>query len=305
MDRLFQLTTRNLLGALNLTLVVLCAWAASEIVHDLRQSAPVLTAVTAAAQPVRPPATPPRTFDAYKPILDRNLFKSALAEAPPPVVEAEVPEEVEESPLQAKLIATVVALDEKKSSATIEDLTRRERDVYRVDDDLMNEARIIRIERERVIVLRKGAHEKLSLYDEDGNAPARPAATPAPSIRGRVTAPSGLLKGLSPRPSRSGAAGSVMTAVSEFNTGKGDFRVMPNFRQGHIKGFRIFAVTPDSNWAKSGLRNGDVIESINGREVTSTSDLSELLAELEKTDSVRLEIKRGGKQQRINYGGDS
>ena len=80
---------------------------------------------------------------------------------------------------------------------------------------------------------------------------------------------------------------------------------MPNFRQGHIKGFRIFAVTPDSNWAKSGLRNGDVIESINGREVTNTSDLAELLADLEKADSIQLEVKRGGKQQRITYGGES
>ena len=305
MDRLFQLTTRNLLGALNLVLVILCAWAAAHIVHDLRRPAPALTAVTAAAQPVRPPATPPRTFGAYKPILDRNLFKSALAEAPPPVVVAEVPEVVEESPLQAKLIATVVALDDKKSSATIEDLTRRERDVYRVDDDLMNEARITRIERERVIVLRKGAHEKLSLYDEEGDTPATRTATPAPAIRGRVAAPGGLLKGLSPRVPKGGAGGGVMTAVSEFNTKKGDFRVMPNFRQGHIKGFRIFAVTPDSNWAKSGLRNGDVIESINGREVTSTNALADLLAELKKTDSVRLDILRGGKQQKINYGGDS
>ncbi len=301
MNRLFQLTTKNLLGVLNLVLVILCAWAAAHIVHDLRRPAPALTAVTATEQPVKLPATPPRTFNAYKPILDRNLFKSALAEPPPPVVEVEVPEEVEESPLQAKLFATIVSLDEKKSSATIEDLIRREREVYRVDDDLMNEAKIIRIERERVIVLRKGAHEKLSLYDEDGNAPAIRAATPAPSTRGRAAAPSGLLKGVSPTSAKSGA----MTAVSKFNTNKGDFRVMPNFRQGHIKGFRIFAVSPDSNWAKSGLRNGDVIESINGREVTRTSDLPGLLAELEKTGSVLLEIKRGGKQQRINYRGDS
>lgn len=303
MDRLFQLTTKNLLGVLNLVLVVLCAYAAALIVHDLRRPAPELKAAAATGQALRAPASPPKTFNAYKPILDRNLFKSALQEVTAPPAEAEVPEEVEESPLQAKLIATIATHDQKKSTATIEDLTSREREVYRVDDTLMKEARIVRIERKRVIVLRNGAHEKLSLYEEDeqkDRSVRRSRRGPAGSIK----APGGLLRGVSPPSPRGAAATGAMNAVSQFNARRGEFRVMPNFNHGRVEGFRIFAVTPGSSWAKSGLRNGDIIRSINGRKIEGTNNVAELLSELGESDSLRLDIKRGDRKQQIRYGGD-
>jgi len=306
MDRLFQLTTKNLLGALNLVLVVLCAYVAARIVHDLRRPAPEFVTGTRVAAPAPPLSSSPRTFDAYRPILDRNLFKSALEDAPVAPVEPEVPDVVEESPLQAKLIATVVSGDESKSTATIENLTTRTRDVFRKDDSLMDEATIVRIERERVIVLRKGAHEKLSLYDEEGE-PSGGAAPPPPNpgFAGTVRGPGGFLRGATPRAGGGSPASTVMSTVSQFNANNKEFRVMPNFRQGRMQGVRVFAVAPDSKWAKSGLRNGDVVQSVNGREVAGTEELGGLLTELNDSDSLVLDIQRGGQPQKIRLDGGS
>ncbi|MDP3936646.1 MAG: type II secretion system protein N [Deltaproteobacteria bacterium] len=309
MDRLFQLTTKNLLGALNLVLVVLCAYVAANIVNNIRKPSPDFMAGARVGAPAPPPASAPRTFDAYRPILDRNLFKAALEDAPVAPVETELPDVVEESPLQAKLIATIVSGNDVKSTATIEILTTRERKVFRKDDTLMDEAKVVSIERERVIVLRKGAHEKLSLYDEDGKPSGVPLiATPPqqpPAFAGNVRAPGGFLRGVTPRQGTGSPAKNVMTTVSEFNASNSDFRVMPNFRQGRMDGVRIFAVTPESKWAKSGLRNGDVVKSVNGREVVGADALNGLLAELKDSDDLVLDVQRGGTAQTIKLDGGS
>ncbi len=309
MDRLFQLTTKNLLGALNLVLVVLCAYVAANIVHNIRRPTPDFMAGALVAAPATPLASAPRTFDAYRPILDRNLFKAALEDAPVAPVETELPEVVEESPLQAKLIATIVSGDDVKSTATIEILTTRERKVFRKDDTLMDEAKVVRIERERVVVLRKGAHEKLSLYDDDGALSGAPSnATPppqSPAFADNVRSPSGFLRGVTPRERADSPAGNVMSTVSQFNAGNSGFRVMPNFRQGRMDGVRVFAITPESRWAKSGLRNGDVVKSVNGREVAGTDVLNGLLAELKDSDDLVLDVQRSGTTQTIRLDGGS
>jgi hypothetical protein len=231
MDRLFQLTTKNLIGALNLLLVILCAYIAAQVVHNIRRPPPVATASGHPAANAANPVTAPRTFKAYQAILERNLFKSTLREEAKPK-EEEVPEEIEESPLQARLIATIVSGDENKSTATIEDLSTREKAIYHTNDPLMQEAKVIRIERERVVVLRRGKHEKLSLYDEEGETPGGKRAAPgAPMLNnlGQPVRPGSVATGrgrnAGGRAIRQRSRQGSMQGISNFN-----MRVRPVFR---------------------------------------------------------------------------
>ncbi len=292
MGRLIQLTTSNLLGALNLVLVILCAYAAARIVHNFRRPNPALVATPAVAMPALAWAPQARSFSDYQPILDRNLFKSTLVDKNAAEKESEVPDVVEESPLQAKLIATVVSGDETGSSATIEDLTAHDRSIYHVKDTLMNEAEIVRIERERVIVRRGGKYEALSLYDQNGSL----AATSAPA----TTVP--FLNNFG-QPVRATPKG--FNEVANFNAQNQEFRVMPHFEAGRINGFRVFALAPGSAWSKSGLRNGDVVRSINGQEISSVQQAYEILSQLKGTAGLRIDVDRGRRRQTITYGGES
>jgi general secretion pathway protein C len=312
MDRLIQLTTKNLVGALNLLLVIFCAYVAAQVVHNIRRPAPVPAAAARPAPKVPPPVTAARTFKAYQPILDRNLFKSTLKEEAKPAP-AEVPEEIEESQLKARLVATIVSADETKSTATIEDLSTREKAIYHTNDPFMKAAKVVRIERERVVVLRNGKHEKLSLYDEEGNIAGGGRAAPgAPvlnslgqRVRPGAVAPQSRGREIQSREARQRAGRGSLQGLSDFNTKNKEFRVMPRFNQGKISGFRVFALSSTSTWAKSGLRNGDVVRSIGGRNVSNVNQLYDFLSELEESGPISVGVERGGQQQTITYAGGS
>ena len=305
MARLFQVTTSNLLGALNLILVIVCAYVAARVVHNLRRPDAAQAPAASASAPNFQVSSPPRVFAHYQPILDRNLFKANLVEKvePPP---EEVPEKIEESPLQAKLIATVVSDDEAKSSATIEDQTTRTRDIYHLKGMLMNEAQVVKIERERVIVLRGGVHEALSLY-EDKNAAkgAVPGMIPpfgglGQGIQPGITAPPGGLRGFAPPPTNPSRLGE-MNAVRKFNTSNQDFRVMPHFQSGQIDGLRVLGLATTSKWSRVGLRNGDVVRSINGRPL---SGVAQFYQSLQGGGRLTIEIERGNERTTITYQGE-
>ena len=315
MARLLQVTTTNLLGALNLLLVIVCAYVAARVVHNLRRHEASQATVAAASGPLLQVSSPPRVFAYYQPILDRNLFKSTLVEKVEAAPE-EVPENVEESPLQAKLIATVLSENESKSSATIEDQTTHERDIYHGKDTLMNEAQIVRIERERVIVLRNGIHESLSLYDEknlaknSGAAPGMAAAgTFGQSLRAGIMAPQGGLRGIpqpaTQMPTRFNTSRiAELNALTKFNASQREFRVLPHFQSGKIDGLRVFGLSATSKWSQAGLRNGDVVTSVNGQPLGGVQQLYQAL-QSSGAGQVRIEIQRGGNRSTITYQGES
>lgn len=313
MDRLFQLTSKNLLGVLNLVLVIVCAYVAARVVHNVRRPVPAMKTGAQLAQPIAPRLTPPRTFNAYQAILDRNLFKSSLTDAPPAPVVEEVPEEVDESPLQAKLIATIVSGEESRSTATIEDIRKHEKGIYHENDQLMGEATIVRIERERVIVLRNGKHEKLSLYEEEGSATAaRPAAGRYSGLnafqrraaaKGMLSPPRGL-PGVTPQAGPRPQGAEKLKELSTFNSQNKDFRIMPRFDNGKVSGFRIFGLSATSTWAKSGLKNGDIVRAINGQPISSAQQMDQFLDDLKSPETI-LDVDRGDKTQSIRKGGGS
>jgi general secretion pathway protein C len=320
MARFVQLTTHNLLGALNLVLVVLCAYVAARVVHNIRRSDPGQINPPI-ARPVFQSMQPPRSFAYYQPILDRNLFKSNLEDKK--ADEGEVPDVVEESPLQAKLIATVVTRDESKSSATIEDQTNQKREIYHLKETVMNEAQVVKIERERVIVLRNGKHESLSLYEPvapgatPGSPGARSAANPynqiGQAMQPGITAPQGGLRGLQPQVRTMPGVGAQrprvaeLNAVTKFNSQNSDFRVMPHFQQGRIDGFRVFSLSTSSKWAQAGLRNGDVVRSVNDMPLSSVQQFYEAIQRTKDAGAgdIRVEIQRGTNRQVITYRGES
>jgi general secretion pathway protein C len=293
MGRLIQLTTSNLLGALNLVLVIVCAYVAARIVHNIRRPDPVLVAAPVATRPAVAWVPQARSFSDYQPILDRNLFKSTLVDKDAAKKDSEVPDVVEESPLQAKLIATVVSDHKDKSSATIEDLTAHDRSIYHVKDTLMNEAEIVRIERERVVVRRGGKYEALYLYNQEGKpgTPSAPASMP-PFLNN--------LQQPAVRPMPGG-----FNTIANFNAQNQQFRVMPYFQAGRINGFRVFALAPGSKWAQAGLRNGDIVRAINGQEISSIQQAYQILGQLKQEAGVRIDVERGNKRETITYGGES
>jgi hypothetical protein len=72
-------------------------------------------------------------------------------------------------------------------------------------------------------------------------------------------------------------------------------RVAPELRGGKPVGFRLFAVSADGPIAKLGLRDGDVLVSINGMDITTPDRVLSAYAKLKAADRLELGILREGR----------
>ena len=63
----------------------------------------------------------------------------------------------------------------------------------------------------------------------------------------------------------------------------------------------ISQVKPNTIFTRLGLRNGDIIQNIDGEEIENPDDILDFYEELKSGSSVSLGIQRRGKQQVMNY----
>ena len=98
----------------------------------------------------------------------------------------------------------------------------------------------------------------------------------------------------------------ITEALSNLNDIVTHARLVPNFvpaedgaRQ--INGFRIFRIKPGSVFEKLGLRNGDVIQKINGVDMDSIEKGFQLLQQLRYESQFEIQIKRGARELTLSY----
>jgi type II secretory pathway component PulC len=73
----------------------------------------------------------------------------------------------------------------------------------------------------------------------------------------------------------------------------------PEMENGALIGFKFTQVDQDSIYAKSGIRDDDVITGINGQKLNSVSDAVTLLKSLKQADQMDIEFKRSGTAKRL------
>ena len=78
-------------------------------------------------------------------------------------------------------------------------------------------------------------------------------------------------------------------------------RVVPSVQNGKPNGFKLYAIRPNSAYAKLGLTNGDTLSSINGFELTSADKALEVYTKLREATRLSVEITRRGKPMTLNY----
>ncbi|MCP4502036.1 MAG: hypothetical protein GY822_18925 [Deltaproteobacteria bacterium] len=79
-------------------------------------------------------------------------------------------------------------------------------------------------------------------------------------------------------------------------------RVVPAFEGGETIGFKLFSIRPGSLYSKIGIRNGDIIQRVNGYDINSPDKALEVYQKLKSSKSVSVDIKRRGKPVTIDYG---
>jgi general secretion pathway protein C len=227
----------------------------------------------------------------YTIITERNIFGGSsqdLSEVQAEKVDIEgMPVAVKS--LGLKLVGTVVANKPEESSAIIEDLTSRKQEVYREGDEVKN-TRIKRILRHNVIINTGGRDEVLTMLPEESTE--KSLAPPRPT-RGR------------PTPSETSSIQldreELESQMADLNELMQQVRIRPFMEGKNPAGFLVSNIKPGSLFSKMGLRNGDVIQGVNGESITTPDQAIELYESLMEGGAIDLDIKRGRRTQKLRY----
>jgi general secretion pathway protein C len=78
-------------------------------------------------------------------------------------------------------------------------------------------------------------------------------------------------------------------------------RIVPSIKDGKANGFKMYAIRPNSVYAKIGMQNGDTINSINGYEITSPDKALEIYTKVKSASSLSVQVTRRGQPVTMEY----
>ena len=219
----------------------------------------------------------------YSAVADRNLFQTKSGAGGRP--EKLDIENLEPTDLKLNLLGTITG-DEKEAFAVIEDTATKQQKLFRIGDTIQN-ATVKMILREKVVLNVNGKDEILKIQkDREGPKRFNTQAAALPAGRSQeITVRRSLME----------------SAVKDVNNLMKQIRIQPNFRNGQPDGLRLTGIRPNSIFYNMGLKSGDILMAVDGREIKSVDDAFKLYQNLQSSSRVQLQIKRRGQLKSIDY----
>ncbi|RKG92126.1 general secretion pathway protein GspC [Corallococcus sp. CA053C] len=195
------------------------------------------------------------------------------------------------STLAIRLLGTLVAQDPQWSMASIHELTGGGARSLMISDAFQG-ARVFAIERERILLIVDGRLEYVDGAPLSGAAPVAVNVHPGAAMPGS----SGLGRGIraTGEHSRVIPHEDVTEALTHLNEVLMEARVVPAFREGRPVGFKLFSVREGSLYSRLGLRNGDVLQRINGLDLDDMEKAVQAFTQLRDARRIELQLERGG-----------
>jgi len=78
-------------------------------------------------------------------------------------------------------------------------------------------------------------------------------------------------------------------------------RAVPYLKDGKSVGFRVFNIRAGSLFERMGLKNGDIIQAVNGSELDDPSRALALLDEVQTSDEIRIDLLREDRPNTLTY----
>ena len=240
----------------------------------------------------------------YTKIVERNIFGATEKVEAVPVEEVGPIETLEETSLQLSLHGTIAG-DSASARAIILDQRKRSQDIYRVGDSVQ-EAQIRQILRGKVI-LRHGEKDEILIMVEGKDKPQPAAKVNSRRSPGRQTrrpaqtAPLEESSGEIEEVTIPIAKDVLQNSMNDLNDLMTQVRVRPYFRRGKSEGLIVSQIQADSIFSQLGLMNGDIIGSVNGKQMSSPEEAFQFYNSLKSGKNVSIEITRRGKKKMFTY----
>lgn len=314
-----ELVLKRYFWTVPLLVIGICAVLAAKATNHVVEAKYLLGPAKATRPAVVRPTTPPKE-ESKTPAKDaevvtnRNIFCSTCQ--PPKPVEAPTsaaapPSDPNNPPittLPLLLVATSVASDSKFSAATITNTSEGKSGMFYTDDPIPGGGPIVRIGSQHVDFRNNGAGRVERLMLDGATPPPQVASTAAPAAVTTPTGPDGEF------------AAAVDAGVKKIDDthyeidralvdkALGDptivaraARIVPSIKDGKPNGFKLYAIRPNSVFAKLGLQNGDTLHAINGFDMTSPDKALEVYTKVKSASNLSINVTRRGKPQQMEY----
>ncbi|MCO6431869.1 MAG: hypothetical protein J5J00_13500 [Deltaproteobacteria bacterium] len=229
----------------------------------------------------------PQTSE-IKPDLKRTNYKSIvssklLGELGAPIAQQPTPAAKPPTQLSLQLIGTFIS-GGQAPYAIIEDSKKKVQDVFMVSDPIFDQAKLRSIFPDRVEIEHEGRVEVLKLDDTPDTSVAMKDGVATVGDNEYIVEEAELDKALENLPL-------LLTQA----------RAVPYFKDGKSIGLRMFAIRSSSIFEKIGLRNGDVLKSINGNNLGDLSQAVKLFERLKEERSLSLILERNNEEKEFKY----
>jgi general secretion pathway protein C len=190
---------------------------------------------------------------------------------PPPVNDANAP-----PTNMALVLSGIMATTDPKNGLAIIGTTATNAKVYPVGERVPGNAQVHAIYPDRVLLERNGTIEALLL-------PSKFTGNGAPAFRAGPSALDRMQRVISNEP---GLISDVL-------------RPQPVFAEGKLRGYRVYPGRNARAFAALGLRNGDLVLSVNGTALDDPTRGNDIFASLGSSDQAHVTVMRNGQQQDI------
>jgi len=220
----------------------------------------------------------------YPLIFERNLFGSE----PLPDESATAASPVS----QVSLALRGTAQFDGHGFAVFEDSSSGLQDVFAVGERIFDGPKLVGVQSRRAVILQGRRRLTIEISEESDEAPAKQQKV-ASVARGGIRRTGGTNFLVDRR--------EVEHSIENLSTLVTQMRAVPFLRDGKSIGFRVFNIRPGSLFDRMGLKNGDIVQSVNGTQLDNPSKALTLLDEVQTTDEIRIDLLRDNKPSTYSY----
>jgi general secretion pathway protein C len=280
-DRYFTLASILLITVL----VGLCAGTFYRVVKvTLGDPGQAITRTSSTAF-VEPQNEQKKDFGFYNDVARRNLFRVS-AEAPKAGAGPIDLTNLDKTELQLTLWGTISG-GGNLAWAIIEDKKTKGQSLYKVGDTIQN-ATLTHVFRNKVVLNVDGKDQVLETAEGAGGpgegGPGGPEGPPG-GVPNRINVSSTMID----------------ESMKDINKLMKDVRIRPHFNNGAADGLIISGIRGDSPFKQLGLRNGDIIQGVDGAKIESVEDAMKLYNGLKNKQRMKVEVKRRGQVQTLDF----
>jgi len=223
----------------------------------------------------------------YAPIFERNLFGSE-----PLAVPGDAPTAVAG---HGDLLLKGTADIDNRGFAVFASRDTGKQDVFEVGERVFDGPKLVGVQSSKAVLLSNGRRITLEITEETPQAPTRhkrdAAADGAPTDGIKKTGEGSYLVDRR----------EIDHSIENLSTVITKMRAVPYMKDGESLGFRVFNIRPNSIFERMGLKNGDVIQNVNGNELRDPQKALALLDSVGSANEIRIDLLRNQQPNTLTY----